>query len=77
MSHDENEPGHGNSPAAWIGVVIMLIGFAVGTVAFFLEIVPVVWVGVAIIVFGLLAGVVAAKLGYGVKGPRYAPKSHS
>lgn len=77
MSHHENEPGHGNSPAAWIGVVIMLLGFAVGTVAFFLEIVPVVWVGVGIIVFGLLAGLVAAKLGYGVKGPRYVPKSHS
>jgi hypothetical protein len=77
VSHDDNEPGHGNSPAAWIGVVIMLIGFAVGTVAFFLEQPLIVWISVGVIVFGLIAGLVAAKLGYGVKGPRYAPKSHS
>ncbi len=77
MSHDENEPGHGNSPAAWVGVVIMLIGFTVGTVAFFLELPLVVWISVGIIVFGLIAGLALAKLGYGVKGPRYVPKSHS
>ena len=22
---DENEPGHGNSPAAWVAVIIMLV----------------------------------------------------
>jgi hypothetical protein len=77
VSHDENEPGHGNSPAAWTAVTIMLVGFTVGTIAFFLEQPLVVWISVGIVVLGLLTGVVLAKLGYGAKGPRYAPKSHS
>lgn len=77
MSHDENEPGHGNSPAAWVGVVIMLIGFTVGTIAFFLEQPLIVWISVGIIVFGLLAGLALSAMGYGVKGPRYVPKNHS
>ena len=77
MSHDENDPGHGNSPAAWVAVVIMLVGFSVGTIAFFLEQPVIVWVSVGIVVLGLLAGFALSKLGYGVKGPRYAPKSNS
>lgn len=77
MSHDENEPGHGNSPAAWVGVVVMLVGFTVGTVAFVVDVPLVVWISVGIIVLGLIAGLVLAKLGYGVKGPRYVPKSDS
>ena len=77
MSHDDNEPGHGNSPAAWAAVIVMLLGFAVGTVAFFLEQATIVWVSVGIVVLGLILGLVLAKLGYGVKGPRYAPKSNS
>ena len=74
---DANDPGHGNSPAAWIGVVIMLIGFIAGTFAFWFNQPTLVFVSVGVIVLGLIAGLVAAKLGYGVKGPRYAPKSHS
>jgi hypothetical protein len=77
VSHDENDPGHGNSPAAWVAVVIMLVGFSVGTIAFFLEQPVIVWVSVGIVVLGLLAGFALSKLGYGVKGPRYAPKSNS
>lgn len=74
---DENEPGHGNSPAAWVAVVIMLIGFAGGTLAFWFDEPILVFVSVGVVVLGLIAGGVLAKLGYGVKGPRYAPKSHS
>lgn len=77
MSHDANDPGHGNSPAAWVAVVIMLVGFTVGTVAFFLEQAVVVWISAGVVVLGLLVGFALAKLGYGVKGPRYVPKSHS
>lgn len=74
---EENEPGHGHSPAAWIAVVVMLVGLAVGTVAFFLEQAIVVWISVGVVVVGLLLGIVLARLGYGARGPRYAPKSHS
>ena len=74
---DENEPGEGNSPAAWIAVVTMLVGFAGGTLAFWFNQPVLVFASVGVIVLGLVAGLVAAKLGYGVNGHRYAPKNHS
>jgi hypothetical protein len=74
--HDD-EPGHGNSPAAWTAVIIMLIAFTVGTVAFFLEMAWLVWLAVALLVVGLLAGVVMKQLGYGVGGHRLAKREHS
>ena len=74
---DDNEPGHGNSPAAWVAVVIMLVGFAGGTLAFCFDLPLFVWISVGVVVLGLIAGGVLSKLGYGVNGTRYAPKSHS
>ena len=72
----QTDPGHGNSPAAWTAVTIMLIAFAVGTVAFFFDM-PWVVVGSAVlVVVGLLVGWVLAKAGYGVGGSRYTPKAH-
>lgn len=76
MAHDSNDPGHGNSPAAWAAVVIMLIGFTIGTVAFFLDIPAVVWAGAAIIIVGLIVGWLMKRLGYGVGGARLAQKAH-
>ena len=70
----ESETGHGSSPAAWIAVVIMLIAFSIGTVAFFLDLAWLVWASVGLLVVGALAGWLLAKLGYGVRGPRYVPK---
>jgi membrane glycosyltransferase len=74
---DENEPGHGHSPAAWVAVVVMLIGITAGTFAFWFDQALIVWISAGVVVFGLLLGLVLAKLGYGVKGPRYVPKNHS
>jgi hypothetical protein len=76
MSNPIADPGHGHSPAAWTAVVIMLLGFSVGTTAFFLDIPVVVWVGVALILIGAIAGWVLSKAGYGAKGPKYQPKAH-
>ncbi len=73
---DENEPGEGNSPAAWTGVTVMLLGFAVGTVAFFLANMTFIWIGVAIVVLGAIAGFVLSKLGYGAYGDKYVRKAH-
>jgi hypothetical protein len=75
MMNAQNEPGHGDSPAAWTAVTIMLIGFTVGTVAFFFDMAWLVWASAALVLVGWLTGVVMAKAGYGVKGPRYAPKA--
>ena len=74
---DENEPGHGNSPAAWVAVTIMLVAFAAGTVAFWLDLPVFVWASAGLFVLGAIVGVVLSKLGYGVKGPKYVPKAHS
>lgn len=58
-------------------MVIMLVGFAVGTIAYWFAVVPVVFIGVALIVIGLIVGIVMSKLGFGVNGPKYSPKAHS
>lgn len=74
---DENEPGHGNSPAAWVAVIIMLIAFTIGTFAFWFDLPWLVWASAGLLVVGALTGVVLSKLGYGVNGPKYVPKTHN
>jgi hypothetical protein len=72
----ESDPGHGHSPAAWTAVVVMLIAFAVGTVAFFLDIAWLVWASAGLLVVGAILGGVLTKLGYGVGGHRFTSKAH-
>lgn len=74
MSNNPTDPGHGDSPAAWTAVIVMLIGFAIGTAAFTMSLVWLVWAGVGVMVVGALLGWILAKAGYGVKGPKYTPK---
>jgi membrane protein YdbS with pleckstrin-like domain len=73
----EADPGHGSSPAAWTAVVIMLVAFTAGTLAFWFDVAWLVWASAALLVVGGIVGLVLSKLGYGVKGPRYQPKAHS
>ncbi len=74
MSHDNTDAGHGNSPAAWTSVVIMLVAFTVGTIAFFFSIAPIVWASAGLLVVGFVTGIVLARLGYGVGGARIVPR---
>jgi NhaP-type Na+/H+ or K+/H+ antiporter len=74
---DETEPGEGNSPAAWVAVIIMLAAIAGGTFSFWFDVPWLVWTCAGLVVVGALVGAILAKLGYGVKGPRYVPKAHS
>ncbi|MFY9714706.1 MAG: HGxxPAAW family protein [Microbacterium sp.] len=81
MTNPIADPGHGHSPAAWTAVVIMLVGFTLGTVAYCLAVfspvwVSLIWVGAAIVLVGAIVGWILAKAGYGVKGPKYSPKAH-
>ena len=76
MSNPTADPGHGHSPAAWTAVIIMLVGVAIGTFFFFLDMPIVVWVAAGIVVLGALVGWGMAKAGYGVNGPKYASKEH-
>lgn len=76
MSNPIADPGHGSSPAAWTAVTIMLIAVATGVTAFCLEMPWLVYASAAMILVGWIVGGVMAKLGYGVKGPKYQPKAH-
>ena len=72
---NESEPGHGHSPAAWTAVVIMLIAFTIGTLAFWFDLAWLVWASAGLVVVGGIAGWAMTKAGYGVMGPKYAPKA--
>ena len=72
MSNPIADPGHGHSPAAWTAVIIMLVGVAIGTFFFFLDMPVVVWIAAGIVVVGALVGWGMAKAGYGVNGSKYA-----
>ncbi|WP_029149919.1 DUF6704 family protein [Microbacterium indicum] len=70
------DPGEGHSPAAWTGVIIMLVALAIGTAALFLDQIWLVWAAAALFVVGPIVGFIMAKAGFGVNGPRYQPKAH-
>lgn len=75
-NHADSNDSHGNSPAAWTAVVIMLVAFAVGTVGFCAALPIVVWIAAVVLVLGAVVGGVLKKMGYGVGGHRYVPKAH-
>ena len=76
MCDEFPDPGEGNSPAAWTAVIIMLVAFSIGTVAFFFDVQVMVWVAVALLLVGMLVGYVLKRMGYGVYGAKYTPKGH-
>jgi hypothetical protein len=76
MSTESSEASHGHSPAAWTAVIIMLVGFAIGTIAFYLIVPWLVWASAGLVVVGLIVGWIMGKVGYGVGGSKYSPKGH-
>ena len=72
-----SDPGHGNSPAAWTAVIIMIIAFAIGTLAFWFGIVWLVWAAAGLLVLGAIVGLVLKLAGFGVGGDRLKPSAHS
>ena len=77
MTNETADPGHGNSPAAWTAVIIMLIAFVIGTFAFWFEMVWLVWASAGLLLVGALTGLVMTKLGYGVNGDKVVSKEHA
>jgi hypothetical protein len=59
----ESDPGHGNSPAAWTAVIIMLVATAIGSFAFWFDIAWLVWASVGLLVLGAIVGGVLARMG--------------
>ena len=68
--NDAHDPGHGSSPAAWTGMIIMLVGVIAGTLFFWLDQPTLVWASAALLVVGPIVGAVMAKAGYGVGGSK-------
>jgi hypothetical protein len=56
---------HGNTPAAWTGVTVILIGFVVGGIGLVIDSWTVFWIGVVLGVVGPVVGKVMQKLGLG------------
>jgi multisubunit Na+/H+ antiporter MnhG subunit len=76
MKHMQNtdDPGHGNSPAAWVTVTLIIIAFSVGTVFFFLEMAALVVASAVLALVAPLVGLAMKRAGYGVGGSK--TKSH-
>ena len=74
---DHREPtGHGNSPAAWTTVFVMLVGALIASIAFVIANTPIFVAGAVIMVLGLLAGWAMRKAGYGVGGSKLKNTGH-
>jgi len=58
---------HGNTPAAWTGVMIILLGFTVGGIAMVVGSELMFWIGVALVPVGPIVGSMMARVGLGVE----------
>ena len=58
---------HGNTPAAWTGVTIILLGFIVGGIGLVISSMVLFWVGAALLPVGAIAGKVMAMMGMGAE----------
>ena len=68
MSTHHDEPGHGNSIAAWTAVIVAIVGISLATLGYFFRADVITYTGAALTVISLVIGPVLAKLGYGVAG---------
>lgn len=62
------DPGHGDSVAAWTAVIIIMVAFAAGTLAFWFDEPLLVWASAALAVAGWVVGFILKRAGYGVGG---------
>ena len=70
MSENLNDPGHGDSVAAWTTVIIIMVAFAVGTWAVWIQNWTLLFVSGAAIPLALVAGLALRAAGYGVNGSK-------
>jgi len=57
--------GHGNTPAAWAAVIIIMIAFVVGTLGIIAGSWVTFWIGGALVVVGGIVGKVMQMMGMG------------
>lgn len=58
---------HGNTPAAWTGVMIILLGFTVGGIGLVIANMMLFWIGIALLPIGVIVGKVMQKMGLGAE----------
>ena len=58
---------HGNTPAAWTGVMIILLGFFVGGIGLVVGSMVMFWIGVSLAPIGVVIGKVMQKMGLGAE----------
>jgi 1,4-dihydroxy-2-naphthoate octaprenyltransferase len=66
MAQNSERNEHGNTPAAWTAVIIMIVGFGIGTAAVMALNWPLFWIGgVGVVVAGAIVGKVMQMMGFG------------
>ncbi|WP_024367454.1 HGxxPAAW family protein [Arthrobacter sp. TB 26] len=74
---DHSEPtGHGNSPAAWTTVLVMLVGALIMSIAFVIANITIFIAGGVVMAIGLIIGFAMRKAGYGVGGSKLKNSGH-
>jgi hypothetical protein len=58
---------HGNTPAAWTGVTLILVGFIVGGIGLMIDNWVVFWIGVALCPLGAIIGKIMQVMGMGAE----------
>lgn len=58
---------HGNTPAAWTAVSLVLLGFVLGGIGLVVNNMPLFWIGVALAPIGGIAGLIMSKMGLGTE----------
>lgn len=61
---------HGNTPAAWTAVFLILVGFIVGGIGLLVHSWPTFWVGVALVPIAGIVAKVMQKMGLGAEPAR-------
>ncbi|HEX6516343.1 MAG TPA: HGxxPAAW family protein [Nocardioidaceae bacterium] len=61
---------HGNTPAAWTGVLLILAAFIVGGIGLVMGSMTVFWIGVGLAPLGLIVGKVMQRMGLGAEDLR-------
>jgi hypothetical protein len=56
---------HGNTPAAWTGAGLVMLGFVIGGLGLVIDSMPMFYVGLALGPIGGIVGLVMSRMGYG------------